>query len=440
MRFSSHIGKAAWAFASRGLPLVYAIALILVARAFTPEQFGVLSVFQTLFTVLFTFSDGFALQAIVKFGVEPDTRLEELVSVTALLFIAFLGTVLTLIGLFPDVISDVLRIPQLRMLIPYLVLLAVVTMPRVIFSKVLQSRFRMRELFFIDSANFGLASIAICILLPLGLVHSAEDVVRITVASGAVSSLLAIILVRPYLTFRFVYTRSMLRRISEFVRYQAAMGIVSTAQQNFDTLIVAGFTGAAGAGIYNGAKMLFRGFDIVRETMTLFVFPASSKYHSRGDAVTLRTILEKSVSFLFMTLVPVAIVLEIGAPLIFHLIYGAKYDASIPIFRVLLIAAAFFPVQMVFQVTMTGMGKIREAFRFFSLTFIVNAALATTLLATTGSLIGAAIAFVVATMVQTVQLYVYIRREVGFDTHRLFSRGFRDALSFARSIRKNAPF
>jgi O-antigen/teichoic acid export membrane protein len=434
LKFSAHINKGAWAFASRALPLVYAVALILVARSFPPSEFGVLAVFQTLFTILFTFSDGFALQAIVKFGVEPDTKLEELVTVTTVLFFAFLGSALILVSLFPAVVGSLLHIPELEGLIPYLVALAILTTPRVVFSKVLQSRFRMKEIFFVDFANFGLASILIYILLPMGRIHDAQDVIRITVLTGAASSIVAIILVRPYIAFRFRYSRAMLGRISEFVRYQAAMGLTSTLQQNLDTLLVSSFMGAAGAGIYSGAKMLFRGFDIVRETMTLFVFPASSKYYSRGDIPTLRTILEKSVSFLYLLLVPVAVVLLLGSPLIFHTIYGAKYDGSIPIFRILVLAAIFFPIQMVFNVTMTGMGKIREAFRMFAVTLIVNAVLAITLLSITRALEGAAIAFLVATFVQTIQLFVFIRRHVGFDTNQLWRRGFSDTMSFARGL------
>ncbi len=434
MKFSNHLGKGLWAFASRGLPVPYAFALIMVARSIAPAEFGILSVFQTLFTILFTFSDGFALQAIVKFGVEPEVELEELVTVTTLLFIAFLGTALAILLIFPDMFSNLLNIPQLEHLIPYLAIFAVFTMPRVVLSKVLQSKFRMKEIFFVDFANFGVASIALFTLLFMGKIHSAESVIHITMLSGLLSSLVAIILVRPFLKYRIRYSKTMLTRISEFVRYQAAMGVVSTAQQNFDVLIVSGFTGAIGVGMYNGAKMLFRGFDVIRETMTLFVFPATSKFHSRGEIGTMRIIIEKSVSFLFLGLIPIGILLAVGAPFIFHTLYGVKFDASIPIFRVLLLSVLFYPIQMVFGVTMTGMGKIKEAFRMFSITLVVNIVLASTILALTHQLIGAAIAFVAASAVQTIQLYAYMQKHVGLDKKRLLTRGFGDAAHYLREL------
>ncbi len=310
-------------------------------------------------------------------------------------------------------------------------------MPRVVFSKVLQGNFRMKEIFFVDFANFGVASLVLGLLLMLGRVHSALDVIQITVASGLLSSLVATVLVRKYLRFRIRFSRVMLSRISSFVRYQAAIGLVSTAQQNFDTLIVSGFTGAIGAAVYGSAKLLFRAFDILRDTMGLFVFPAASKYYSRDDLPTLRTILEKSVSLLYLVAIPLATVLAVGAPIIFHVLFGGKYDTSVPVFRVLLIAALVFPLQFVFGAALSGMGKIKEVFRMFLFSFAVDAAIALPLLALTHSLIAAAVAFVATAMVLSAQYYRYLRKTIGFDPHRLFGRGFRDALSFARTLREN---
>ncbi len=432
MKFSQHIGKGAWAFASRGLPLVYAVAWLFVARKLPVAEFGTLAVFQSLFAMLFTFSDGFALQAIVKFGVEPNVNLEELVTVTVSLFIAFISLALTVLLIFRAVVGTVLNNAALPDLLPWLAVFAILTMPRVVFSKVLQGNFRMKEIFFVDFSNFGVASIILGILLFLNRIHSALDVIQITVATGFLSSLVATVLVRKFLRFRLQFSRTMLSRISSFVRYQAAMGVVSTAQQNFDTLIVSGFTGAAGAAVYSSAKLIFRGFDVVRDTMGLFVFPAASKYHSRNDLGTLRTILEKSVSFLYLALIPIGIILAIGALLLVHVLFGTKYDASIPIFRVLLIATLVFPMQMVFGSALSGMGKIKELFRMFLISFVTSSTIATVLLATIG-ITGAAIGFLTAITLMGLQYLLFIRKEVGVSMPRLFSRGFFDALQYVRN-------
>jgi O-antigen/teichoic acid export membrane protein len=319
-------------------------------------------------------------------------------------------------------------------LLPWLALFTLLTMPRVVFSKVLQSNFRMKEIFFIDFSNFGVAAITVFVLLTKHEISSAQDVIRITVLTGLLSSIVATILVRPYLNFRLRYSRDMLSRISYFVRYQAAMGLTSAFQQNFDTLVVAPFTNAAGVAIYTGAKMLLRGFDVIRETMTLFVFPAASKYYSRGEMQTLRSIVEKSTSLLYLALIPIGIVLEIFAPTIFHLLYGSKFDASVPLFRILLVVLIVFPVQMVFATTLSGMGKIKEMFRFFVIGLLTNAIVAVVLLSTIG-ISGAAIAFVVAGATIATQMFFYMRKHVGFSVANLFKRGFLDSVRYLQAMR-----
>lgn len=432
MKFSEHIGKGVWAFASRALPLIYAVALILVARTIPREEFGTLTVFQTLFSMLFTFSDGFALQAIVKFSVEPNVAIEELVTVTMMLFVGFLTISLFLLVVFREFVATALNNDSLVVLLPWLAFFAFLTIPRVVFAKVLQGNFRMKEIFFVDFANFGIAGILIFFLLSAGHIHSAIDIVQITVITGFLSSIVATILVRPYLKFRFRYSRAMLSRISNFVRFQAALGLTVTAQQNFDTLIVSSYTGASGAAIYGTAKMLFRGFDILRETMTLFVFPAASKFYSRNDLPTLRTIIEKSVSFLYLIVIPSGIVLALTAPYIFHFLYGTKYDASVVIFRILLIGLLFFPIQMVFGVSMSGMGKIKELVRFFIICLILNVITALVLVQIMG-ISGAALSLVLTSAVLTLQLFLTLKKMIAFSNSGIFIRGIGDLLSHTQN-------
>ena len=75
MKLSEHLNKGVWALADRGLPFIYAIAQIVVARVLGLEEYGTYVIFQVIFNMLFAFTDNFALQAIVKYGVEPRSNL-----------------------------------------------------------------------------------------------------------------------------------------------------------------------------------------------------------------------------------------------------------------------------------------------------------------------------------------------------------------------------
>jgi len=429
LKLSQHLDKGFWALADRGLPFIYAVAQIAVARELRLEEYGTYVIFQVIFNMLFAFTDNFALQAIVKFGVEPEVDLQTLVTVTFVLFLSFLAPILILINIFPSSIAAVLGNSRLGVLFPLLILYVAASTPRVIFSKVLQMRFRMRDIFFVDLGNFGLGGLLLGVAVYLHRINTAGDVIWITILSAMVSSIVAIIFGRNHLSIQFRFSLPMFRRIKEFVRFQGATGMVSVLQQNIDSLAVSTFTGAAGAAIYGAAKNVYRMFDVMRDTITLLVFPATSKYHSRNDIVTVRTILEKAIGFLYLVLVPLVIFLFLLTPIFFHTLFGAKFDSSISLFRILVIGTLVLPIQMVFISTMVGMGRVREMFRVILSGFLTNA-IATLILLPTIGIMGAAISFITANVIQSILSYRFIRKEIGFRPRFAISQAWKDAANF----------
>ncbi len=433
MKFSSHLTKGTWAMAARGLPAVYAAVNVVLMTVMSKEEFGTFVLFQTINTILFTFADNFAFQAIVKFGVEPDMNLQELLSTTSALFLAFALPVLGLMFLLSGPLSQVLKNPDLPTLLPSLALLVLVTAPRVVTYKILQMRFRMREMFFIDLLNYGTSSAVLLILVGQHSIHHAIDVIQVTIVANALSALLGIIIARKEMRFVPRFSRTTYHRILDFVRYQSGIGVVSVLQQQSDSLLVSGFTGPAGLATYTGAKLFYRGFEIVRDTAALFVFPASSKYHSRGEIATLKRLLEKAVGFLYLLLVPIGVVLLFAAPFLYHLIYGHKYDASIPVFQVLTAASLVLPLQIVLGTAIGGIGQVREAFRITLASFLLNVTIALILLPRIG-IIGSAIAFVCGTACQAILIYRQIKRTVGFELSGVLSGSIRDTRNFVREL------
>jgi O-antigen/teichoic acid export membrane protein len=419
--------------AGRGLPAVYAAVNVVLMAVMTKGEFGTFVLFQTINTILFTFADNFAFQAIVKFGVEPDMNLQELLSTTSALFLGFALPVLGLMFMLSGPLSDVLKNPDLPALLPSLALLVLVTAPRVVTYKVLQMRFRMREMFVVDLMNYGISSIVLLILVGQNMIHHAIDVIHVTIVANAVSAMMGIFLARKELKFTPQFSRVTYRRILDFVRYQSGIGVVSVLQQQSDSLLVSGFAGPAGLATYTGAKLFYRGFEIVRDTTALFVFPASSKYHSRGELATLKRLLEKAVGFLYLLLVPIGIVLCFAAPFLYHLVYGHKYDASIPVFQVLTAASLVLPLQIVLGTAIGGIGQVREAFRITLASFLLNITIALILLPQIG-IIGSAIAFVCGTAFQAILIYRQIERTVGFELSGVLRGSIRDTRNFVREV------
>ncbi len=429
MKLSDHFNKGFWALADRGLLSIYAVAQIAIARVLGLEEYGTYVIFQVIFNMLSSFTDNFALQAIVKFGVEPEIELEALVTTTTILFLSFLAPILLVFNLFPSTIAGMLGNERLASLFPLLALFVLASTPRVIFSKLLQMRFRMRDIFFVDFVNFGLGGLGLGLAVIFHRITEAKDVIWIMIFTATLSSVVATFFGRRHMKLHIQFSGPMFSRIKEFVRYQAITGLVSVFQQNIDSLAVSTFTGAVGAGIYGAAKNVYRMFDVMRDTITLLVFPATSKYYAQGDRVTVRKIIEKAVGFLYLALIPSLIVLFILTPVLFHLIFGQKFDDSIPVFRILVAGACVLPVQMVFITTMVGMGRVREMFRFIASGLAINTILTVILLPLIG-ITGAATAFVIGNTVQAYLAYRFIEKEIGFSPKFAILQAWKDAGNF----------
>jgi O-antigen/teichoic acid export membrane protein len=429
MKLSSHLDKGFWALADRGLLSIYAVAQIAIARVLGLEQYGTYVIFQVIFNMLSSFTDNFALQAIVKYGVEPEIELEALVTTTTILFFSFLAPILLIFNIFPSTIAGILGNERLANLFPLLALFVLTSTPRVIFSKLLQMRFRMRDIFFVDFVNYGLGGLGLGLAVIFHRISVAQDVIWIMIFTAALSSVVATFFGRRHMKLRVRFSGPMFSRIKEFVRYQAITGLVSVFQQNIDSLAVSTFTGAVGAAIYGAAKNVYRMFDVMRDTITLLVFPATSKYYALGDRATVRKIIEKAVGFLYVALIPGLILLFIFTPVLFHLIFGHKFDDSIGVFRILVSGAIVLPIQMVFITTMVGMGRVKEMFRFIASGLTINTVFTVVLLPLIG-ISGAAIAFVIGNALQASLAYRFIEKEIGFSPQFALTQAWKDGRNF----------
>jgi O-antigen/teichoic acid export membrane protein len=436
MQFSAHLEKGAWGFATKLLPAVYGVVMtVLVFKILPKNQSGELALFINIFGMIFTFADSFALQAIVKFGVDKANDLQELLTATSILFFAFLSIVFSLFLVFPDQIASIEKSSELPTLIPSLFILVIVTIPRVITSKIFQMRFHTRELFFSDLVNFGGSSIVVTIYAFTNRLHTASDVIGVTIIAGACSSFVSLLLARHDLHWKIRFSKAMLKKIFHFTRYQTATGTVHVLQQNLDTLLVPAFLGMEALANYQVAKFFFKGFDVLRDTQSIFVFPASSKYHGAGDFATLKKIIEKATSFLYLLMIPLCILLIIFAPLLFQILYKGKFDDSIIIFRVLIASGFILPMTMVGMSSLVGMGKVKEVFQTILASLIVNIIIAAILLPLIGT-IGAAIAFGVSMILQAVCAYRIMIREVPLSLSAMFFRGIEDGKNFLKGKRK----
>ena len=163
MELGKHLGKGIWGLADKGLPVVYGVAfVVLVIRVLAEEEFGNFVLVQEIFLVITGLAQGFALQPLLKFAAEENSDNSGIVSAGFMLNGAFTLLCALLIILVREPLSAMLNSPELAPLLLYVPAMLIASLMRNFTLVLLQTRFMIKEIFWIDAVHFLGAPVSTC--------------------------------------------------------------------------------------------------------------------------------------------------------------------------------------------------------------------------------------------------------------------------------------
>jgi O-antigen/teichoic acid export membrane protein len=159
--------------------------------------------------------------------------------------------------------------------------------------------------------------------------------------------------------FRPFVLRGELAMVGES-KYLFFTGICTSIFSCADVWIISFFLGLGAVAVYKNAVLItFASFMLPAVVMqALFPRLVKHRFESASFWNEMRNILKKTVP----TAVFIGAILFLLAPFIITFLFGAKYDASIPLFRISLLAFLFSCVNHVFGYGITAAGEYRLAF------------------------------------------------------------------------------
>lgn len=363
MQLREHLDKGIWAIADKVLLLLYGFAVIVVVVNVLPEnEWGVFSIYQSIFLILAVLADSIFLQPMVKFGSEHEAEVDQILAAGFNLYAVSMLVVGTSIALFSGPISSLFNSPELAVMLPFFPLLIILTIFRSVGIRYLQIYYRINQIFWVDLSFFGSIIVLTILGNAFGLFKTAYDFMIVNIVGAGISSLT---------TFAFcgkAYARMPVfgvpkheySRLLTFARFQAGSSALLTLQQWSDVLIVGVFYTPFEAGVYNAAKNLYRFIDAVREGATLLIVPVSSRLYTAGDFKALRALVEKLLFLSFAALVPISIGFAIFAEPIMDIVYRGKYEGVAPVFQVLILSGFTLPLSLIATNVLIGMGKTKS--------------------------------------------------------------------------------
>ncbi len=115
----------------------------------------------------------------------------------------------------------------------------------------------------------------------------------------------------------------------------AASVILSSIYYSIDMVMLTNIVGSYATGIYNATYKLIGVLTLFYGIYSAVIFPVMSKFFKNNESMLL-TLYEKSIKYLLLAIIPIAIATMYYSKDIIHLIYGHQYDAASSILSILI--------------------------------------------------------------------------------------------------------
>jgi len=162
--------------------------------------------------------------------------------------------------------------------------------------------------------------------------------------------------IRPVVKLRLSTDKLALMEVARSTIPFGILGSVTTVFGNTDTIMIARMVGDEAVGWYSAAGKIFMALNMIPGMFISAVFPVFSRL-SVSDSKSLQVSFRKSYCYLFIAGLLVGSMGFTAAEEIVMSIYGAKFDNSILVFRVMSLICLFNYVGSINGITLNAIGR-----------------------------------------------------------------------------------
>ncbi|MBN2201789.1 flippase [bacterium] len=166
----------------------------------------------------------------------------------------------------------------------------------------------------------------------------------------------------------------------------AALGIIVTVNTQIGTILLTFFKGESETGYFSAALRICGVLTFLPMAFTSAVLPAMAKFRESGDDASFRLSYEKSLKFLFILVIPIAVSFSVLAGPIIRLLYGSSFGQSVPMLRILLWMLVFAFLNQAFMIAFSAMDRESIFVRFQAFGTAFNVVLGLLLIPATGGI------------------------------------------------------
>jgi teichuronic acid exporter len=159
-----------------------------------------------------------------------------------------------------------------------------------------------------------------------------------------------------------IINKEAVKKIASFSSYQFGFNFINYFSRNLDNILIGKFLGNTTLGYYDKSyALMMLPVSNLTNVITPVLHPVLSNY--QNDKLYIYKVYKKIIKILALLGFPLGIFLFFAAPELIKIIFGAQWDASIPVFEILAFTVGF-------QVCLSSSGSIFQALNRTDLLFL----------------------------------------------------------------------
>ena len=173
---------------------------------------------------------------------------------------------------------------------------------------------------------------------------------------------------------KFELDKQFCKRITLLSIPFAITGLLYTIYYSIDVVMLTNMVGSYPTGIYNATYKLIAVLNLFYSVYIAVIFPVMSKFFKNDESMLLVSF-EKSIKYLMMIIIPLAVATVFYSTDIIHLIYGHKYDASSSVLSILIWTVCLLFVSGAANTLLNASHKETTVTKIYTIAAIFNIAL-----------------------------------------------------------------
>ncbi len=315
-------------------------------------DFGRYTLIFAIATQILLFNKSLILNPMIKFAAEPG-RFEATSTVGFWLSGAFQVATFLLLALLAPIGERIFRLEPHDLLIAGAI-------PLVFWVRdwgfcVQQTAYQTQRLFWIEAVYWVGTALGF-VWFKLYGAGSVGEVFLIVFGCAVLSSLYAVVVWPKGISLALKLDIATLKQLLHYGLYTVGLGLSASLLAGADLIVLGAIYNAEIVGIYGGAKRVYSVVAALVSTVGLLVIPYASKLAAENRMAEVRSLFEKTVAYMAAGMtVAVGVGWLLAAPF-YHYIMPSTYGNSVPLFRLLLLAAPFEALFYITAAILYGIG------------------------------------------------------------------------------------